>query len=104
VVDASTTQLPDTKENQKRYPQPSAQKKGCGFPVLKFMVLFSLCSGAVLNVMMGNLHDHDLRLLHGLWEALKKGDILMGDRAFGEFTLLAALPHWLKVDVLYTSA
>jgi len=100
VVDASTTQLPDTKENQKRYPQPSAQKKGCGFPVLKFMVLFSLCSGAVLNVMLGNLHDHDLRLLHGLWEALKKGDILMGDRAFGEFTLLAALPHWLGVDVL----
>ena len=100
VVDASTTQLPDTKKNQKRYPQPSTQKKGCGFPVLKFMVLFSLGSGAVLNVLFGNLHDHDLRLLHGLWEALKKGDILLGDRAFGEYTTLAALPRWLGVDVL----
>jgi hypothetical protein len=100
IVDGSSTQLPDTKKNQKRYPQPSTQKKGCGFPVLKFAVLFSLCSGAVLNVMFGNLHDHDLRLLHGLWQALKKGDILLGDRAFGEFTTLAALPLWLGVDVV----
>jgi len=100
VVDASSTQLPDTKKNQKRYPQPATQKKGCGFPVLKFMVLFSLCSGAVLNIIWGNLHDHDLRLLHGLWEALQKGDILLGDRAFGEYTTLAALPRWLGVDVL----
>jgi hypothetical protein len=63
------------------------------------MVLFSLCSGAALNVMFGNLHDRDLRLLHGLWEALKQGDILLGDRAFGEFTCLAGLPKLLGVDV-----
>jgi len=100
VVDASTTQLPDTSPNQKRYPQPSAQKKGCGFPVLKFLVLFSLCSGAVLHVVFGNLHDHDLRLLHGLWDLLQKGDIVLGDRAFGEYTTLAALPRWLGVDVV----
>ena len=100
VVDASTTQLPDTKKNQKRYPQPSLQKKGCGFPVLKFAVFFSLCSGAIRNVMFGNLHDHDLRLLHRLWQALKKGDILLGDRTFGEYATLAALPRWLGVDVV----
>src|SRR5438552_1177457 len=100
AVDASSTQLPDTGKNQKRYPQSPVQKQGCGFPLLKFMVLFSLCSGAVLNVMFGNLHDHDLRLLHGLWQALKKGDILLGDRAFGEFTCLAGLPKLLGVDVL----
>jgi hypothetical protein len=41
-----------------------------------------------------------LRLLHGLWDALQKGDILLGDRAFGEYTSLAALPKWLGVDVL----
>ena len=100
VVDASSTQLPDTPQNQKRYPQSPVQKKGCGFPILKCMVLFSLCSGAVLNVMFGNMHDHDLRLLHELWQALKKGDILLGDRAFGEFTCLAALPNLLGVDVV----
>ena len=92
VVDGSTTQLPDTAANQKRYPQPASQKPGCGFPVLKFVVLFSLASGALLNVLLGTLHHHDLRLLRGLWEQLQKGDILLGDRAYGEYTTLAGLP------------
>lgn len=92
VADGSTTQLPDTAQNQRRYPQAAAQKPGCGFPVLKFVVLFSLASGALLNVLVGSLHHHDLRLLRGLWDQLKKGDILLGDRAYGEYTTLAGLP------------
>jgi hypothetical protein len=92
VADCSTTQLPDTLENQKRYPQPSSQKPGCGFPLIKFLVLFSLSSGAILRVAMAHWKNHDLRLLHGLWNALEKGDILLGDRAYGEYLTLAALP------------
>jgi hypothetical protein len=92
VADCSTTQLPDTKKNQQRYPQPSSQKLGCGFPLIKFLVLFSLSSGAILRVAMAHWKNHDLRLLHGLWEALEKGDILPGDRACGEYLTLAALP------------
>jgi len=92
VADCSTTQLPDTRENQARYPQPSSQKPGCGFPLIKFLVLFSLSSGAILRVAMAHWKNHDLRLLHGLWDALEKGDILLGDRAYGEYLTLAALP------------
>jgi hypothetical protein len=92
VVDGSTTQLADTPDNQQRYPQPSTQKPGCGFPVLKLAVLFCLHSGAVLNVILGSLHYHDLRLFRQLWDQLKAGDILLGDRAYGEYTTLAALP------------
>jgi hypothetical protein len=73
VVDGSTTQLPDTLKNQKRHPQPSTQTLGCGFPVLKFMVLFSLSSGAVLQVVLDSLRHHDLRLLRRLWDHLKPG-------------------------------
>jgi hypothetical protein len=93
VADCSTTQLPDTPKNQQRYPQPSAQKPGCGFPVLKFLVLFSLSSGAILRVAMGTWRNHDVRLLHGLWEALQKGDILLGDRAYGDYLTMASLPQ-----------
>jgi hypothetical protein len=92
VVDGSTTQLADTQENQQRYPQPAIQKPGCGFPVMKFVALMSLTSGAVLNAIFGSLHQGDLRLLRGLWDQLKKGDILLGDRAYGEYTTLAGLP------------
>lgn len=98
-VDGSTTQMADTPKNQQRYPQPSMQHQGCGFPVVKLVVLFCLASGAIIEVLMANLHNHELRLFHGLWDRLKKGDILLGDRGFGEFSTLAGLPQ-RGVDVI----
>src|SRR5439155_18856182 len=76
-----------------------SQKSGCGFPVMKFVALMSLTSGAVLNVILGSLRYHDLRLLRALWDQLKAGDIVLGDRAFGEYTTLAGLPNQ-DVDVV----
>ena len=99
VVDGSSVQLPDTAANQQEYPQPSGQKPGCGFPVLKLVVLFSLASGALLDVVFGSLHHHDLRLFRQLWECLKAGDILLGDRAYGDYVTLAGLPRQ-GVDVV----
>jgi hypothetical protein len=93
VVDCSTTQLPDTEANQQRYPQPGGQKPGCGFPLLKFLVLFSLASGAVLTVVMAGWRNHDLRLLRQVWDQLKAGDIGLGDRAYGDYVTLASLPR-----------
>lgn len=99
VLDGSSAQAADTPANQRRYPQSAEQKLGCGFPVIKFLLLFSLNSGAVLNVVMGSLHNHDLRLLRRLHQELRAGDILLGDRAYGEYTTLATLPL-RGVDVL----
>ncbi len=93
VVDGSTTQIADTPQNQKAYPQPSSQKKGCGFPVIRFIALMSLNSGAILQVFLDSLHSHDLRLFRSLWEHLKSGDIILGDRAYGEYTTAASLPR-----------
>ena len=99
VVDGSSTQLADTARNQVEYPQPSTQQKGCGFPVMKLAVLFSLASGAMLDVVTGNLHGHDLRLFRQLWEGLRSGDILLGDRACGEDATVAGLQQ-RAVDVI----
>jgi hypothetical protein len=99
VVDGSTTQLADTPQNQLQYPQPSIQKRGCGFPVMKLVVLFSLASGAILHVVTGNLHTHDLHVFRHLWDCLKSGDILMGDRAYGEYATVAGLKQ-RAVDVI----
>jgi hypothetical protein len=93
VVDASTLQLPDTRSNQKAYPQPSSQKKGCGFPVMRILAVLSLNSGAIVRIAADNLKHHELSLFHRLWEHLKGGDIILGDRAYGEFTTAAALPQ-----------
>jgi len=99
VVDGSSVQAPDTRANQKRYPQPSEQKPGCGFPVLKLLVLFSLKSGAVLKVVLGSLHQHDLRWLQTMRQYLCRGDILLGDRLYGAYITLATFPRQ-GVDVV----
>jgi hypothetical protein len=99
ILDGSTTQAADTPANQRAYPQPSEQKPGCGFPVLKFVVLFCLHCGAILDVMTGSLHSSDQRLFRQLWAILKKGDIALADRGFGDYMTLAAL--WSRgVDVV----
>ncbi len=99
VVDGSTLQLPDTPANQKRFPQPTSQKPGCGFPVVRLVALLSLNSGAVLQIAVDSLRSHDLRLFRRLWQFLKTGDIVLGDRAFGEYSTLAQLPRQ-GVDVV----
>lgn len=99
VVDATSAQLPDTPDNQQRYPQPKPQKPGCGFPVIKLLALFSLASGALLHVVTDNLLWNDLSLFRRLWDFLRPKDILLGDRAFSDYGTLATLPL-RGVDVL----
>jgi len=92
VADSSTVQLPDTPKNQALYPQAPGQKPGCGFPLLKFLPIFSLSSGAISQVVTADWKNHDSRLLHQAWEMFQKGDILLVDRAFADYVLLATMP------------
>lgn len=89
VADGSSLRLADTPANQKQFPQPANQQRGCGFPVMKLVVLFCLTSGALLARATGTLWDSEVGLLHRLRSALKPGDIVLGDRGFGNFTILA---------------
>jgi hypothetical protein len=66
---------------------------------MKLAVLFSLASGAILHVLTGNLHWHDLRLFRQMWDYLQSGDILMGDRADGDYATVAGLKQ-RAVDVI----
>jgi len=92
VVDASSVRLPDTAENREAYPYPSGQRPGCGFPVMQFCGLYSLSSGAILNTVQSPWFAHEVPLFRALWPDLQSGDILMGDRAFGAYTIVALLP------------
>ena len=91
VVDGSGLRLPDTPANQKRFPQPANQKPGCGFPVMKLVVLFCLASGALLARATGTLWDSEARLFQSLRPTLQPGDIVVGDRGFGNFVMAALL-------------
>jgi len=91
VVDGTGVSLPDTVAHQRAYPQSAAQRPGCGFPLLKIVAVFSLASGALLTYATGHKRQHELTLLHRLRGHFKPGDLVLADRGFCVYTLLALL-------------
>jgi hypothetical protein len=91
VVDATSFRMPDTSANRKEFPYPAGQKKGCGFPVAKALALFSLASGALLNIVTAKWCASELGLLQTLWHSIRENDILLGDRAYGVYAVIANL-------------
>ncbi len=81
VFDGSSVSMPDTPENQKAYPQPKSQKAGCGFPLAKLGVLFSLQTGAAIAVIIEVFKIHDVKLARQLYDELDPGDVFLSDRA-----------------------
>jgi hypothetical protein len=91
VADGTGISMPDTPENQAAYPQPSSQAPGCGFPVLRLVVIFSLFTGALLEYAMGSLHSSEMALFRSLLDQLTSGDLLVADRYYGVFAVIAGL-------------
>jgi hypothetical protein len=89
VVDGSTVVLPDTPKNRAAY--PAVHTRPPNFPLMRIVVLFSLCSGAVLALAQGGLRQSELALLTTLLAQLAKGDIVLGDRGFGNYAVVALL-------------
>lgn len=93
-VDGSTLTMPDTPENQAEYPQVPGQRPGCGFPIARIVVVFSLAVGTVLDAAIGKYQgkltgENSLfRTLHPLLEA---GDVVLADRYFSGWFDLALL-------------
>nr|WP_230966703.1 IS4 family transposase [Nostoc commune] len=100
VIDGSTVSMPDTVENQKEYPQPSTQKAGCGFPIAKIGVVFSLATGAAIALCIDVLNTHDIKLARRLYSFLKPNDVLLGDRAFCAYADMVAITK-LGCDVVF---
>jgi len=88
-IDAATVTLEDTPENQAAFPQQSVQKEGCGFPILRLAVLFQLATGLISAWITGTWRTHEIVLFQQLWESLRVGDVLLGDRGFSGWAVLA---------------
>lgn len=89
AVDGSTVTAADTPANQKAYPQQSAQKPGCGFPILRLVAFLSLTTGLLTAWATGDWHQSELGLLQTLWDYVRAGDVLLADRGFCNWGLLA---------------
>ena len=103
VADGSAlTLVADTRKNRKAYP-PLQCADTPSFPMMRIVVLFSLLSGAICAVAQGSLAVSELSLLTSLTSHLAAGDILLGDRGFGNYPLIALLKFTLGVDFIGTT-
>jgi hypothetical protein len=103
VIDGSSVTMPDTQENREAYPLSQATQDGIGFPMMRFMALFCLTSGAILSALTANFHVSELALLRQMLSQLLPNDIVIGDRGFGHF-VVAYLLGKQQVDFISRSA
>jgi hypothetical protein len=94
MVDGTTVSMPDTKENQSTYPQPSTQAEGVGFPMCRLVCAISLASGAIVNTAIAaysGKQTGEQSLLRNMLGTFSSGDVLLGDAIYGTYFLFAAL-------------
>lgn len=94
LVDGTTITMPDTVNNQWRYPQPHTQRPGLGFPVARVVALLCLGTGAVLDTALGpqaGKKGSEHALFHTLLPAITAGDILLADRYYCSYAMIALL-------------
>ena len=91
AIDGTSVKLMDTPENQQRYPQPSSQKAGCGFPVMGMVGIINLSHGGWDAFATAASDVHDLTVTGQLMNHFESGDLVLADRAFCSYELIAQL-------------
>ncbi len=94
LVDGFTFTMPDSASNQAEFPHPRTQKKGVGLPIARAAVILSLATGCVMNLALGpysGKETGETALLRSQLSSLHRGDLLVADRYFCSFFLIALL-------------
>jgi putative transposase len=94
LADGTTVSMPDTEENQEEYPQQASQDEGLGFPVARMVLLLSLATAMVCEMAIGpysGKETGELALMRQLLDQLDAGDILLTDKYFCSYFMIALL-------------
>jgi hypothetical protein len=86
--------MPDTLKNQEIYPQSRSQKAGVGFPIARIVAVIDYITGVVLDLAIGPCRGKQTgehTLLRELLSLFGTDDIVMGDRYYPSYFLMAAL-------------
>lgn len=103
LVDGTGISMPDTPDNQARYPQPGSQAAGVGFPLARLVGVICLSTGTVLDAGFGPFEGkgHSERdLLRQMLGNFCAGDVMLADAYFCSYFLIATLQQ-AGVDVLF---
>ena len=94
LVDGFTFTMPDTPENQEAFPQLPLQSPGVGFPIARACAVMSLATACVLDVAVGPYQGKQTgenALLRGMLDTFDEGDVVVFDRYYCSFMMLATL-------------
>jgi hypothetical protein len=83
LFDGSTVSMPDTPENRRDYPLVYNQTPGTNFAIARVGAIVSLSCGAILDLGIcryAGKGQGEVSLLRQLWDVLRPGDVLLGDR------------------------
>jgi putative transposase len=100
LIDGTTVSMPDTPDNQAAYPQANTQKEGVGFPIARMVVLLSLATAMVSDMAMGPYSGKETgepALMRELLARLEQGDIVLADRCYCSYFMIALLQE-LHID------
>lgn len=103
LVDGSGISMPDTRENQARFPQPCTQAEGVGFPLARIVTVTCLASGALIDAAMGAFAgkgNSELGLFRRLGAAFSPGEVMLADAFYCNYFLIATLIQ-AGVDVVF---
>jgi hypothetical protein len=91
VADGTGLLLADTPQLRKKFGKPSGQKPGCGLPVVKWVALLDVHSGALIKAIPLPLCRQEMTVVQRLAKCMGKGALLLADRGFAGFAHVAVL-------------
>ena len=103
LVDGTGILMPDTAQNQVRYPQLLSQAEGVGSPQARLVGVICLSTGAIIDAAMGPFvgkGTSELGLLRRLQSAFCAGDVMLADAFYCNYFLIAAMQA-AGVDVVF---
>ena len=94
LVDGFTFTMMDTPANQRQFPQAKTQTQGVGLPIARVCAILSLATAAIQDIAVGPYEGKqtgETALLHSLLEDFREGDLVVFDRCFCSYMMLALL-------------
>jgi hypothetical protein len=94
LVDGFTFTMPDMPDTQAVFPQMKAQTPGVGFPIARVCAVLSLATACIYDTAVGpyaGKETGESALLRKVMDCFKLGEVLLADRYFCSFWMLAML-------------
>lgn len=105
IVDGSSFSMPDTPSLRDEFGCPRAQADHCAFPFAHLFALYDMATGLLVRTVVSRGYTQDITKVTSAIGCLQPGDLLLGDRAYGNWICIAqALQQGINVVLRLSSS